>query len=122
MGKKILVVDDTRDLLDNLREMLQMEGYDVATATNGLEALEQLKNEVPDLIITDLVMPKMDGFTFIREVKKQNKLRGIPILIFSAKPMEEEGKRIAELGADSFVLKPSSTEVFLDSVTALISR
>ncbi len=108
-------------LLENLRELLLMEGYAVAAATNGIEALGELEKEVPDLIITDLVMPQMDGFTFIREVKKQARLRRIPILIFSAKPMEEDGKRIAELGADSFVLKPSSTEVILDSVTALIS-
>ena len=121
MGKKILVVDDTSSILDDLRELLVTEGYDVATATNGIEALGQLEKEVPDLIITDLVMPKMDGFTLIREVKKQVRLRSIPILIFSAKPMEEEGKRMAELGADSFVLKPSSTEVILDAVTALIS-
>jgi DNA-binding response OmpR family regulator len=122
MGKKILVVDDTRDILAHLQESLLMEGYDVLTATNGKEALRHLEHEVPDLIITDLVMPQMDGFTFIREVKKQEKLRGIPILIFSAKPMEEEGKRIAELGADSFLLKPSSTEVILSSITALISK
>ncbi|HMI65908.1 MAG TPA: response regulator, partial [Cyclobacteriaceae bacterium] len=67
MSKKILVVDDISSILENLRELLLMEGYAVVTATNGIEALGQLEKEVPDLIITDLVMPQMDGFTFIRE-------------------------------------------------------
>ena len=122
MGKKILVVDDTNSILENLQELLLMEGYDVVTATNGIEALSKLEKEVPDLIITDLVMPRTDGFVFIRLVKKQARLRGVPILIFSAKSMEEEGKRIAELGADNFLPKPSSAEVILDSVRALISK
>ena len=97
-----------------------MEEYHVSTALNGVEALAHLEQETPDLIITDLVMPEMDGFTLIKEVKKRKKLDRVPILVFSAKPIPSD--KLGELGADQFVLKPSPPEALLLAIDELIKR
>ena len=120
MKKRILVVDDTKDILLNLMELLSMEGFEVLTASNGIDAMACLEGIVPDLIITDWVMPGMDGPAFITAVRKEKRMDAVPILIFSAKPSEEQGVKLDDLGANQFVLKPSSTEVLLDAIIRLI--
>jgi DNA-binding response OmpR family regulator len=117
MGNKILVVDDTDHILKNLTEFLEMEGYSVSTATNGEDGLRILESKKPDLLITDLVMPKVDGFSLIRELRKQERLKLMPILIFSAKPME--ANKIEDLGV-RFVLKPCSLEILLGHIKELL--
>jgi len=118
--KKILLVEDTIEILQNLAEFLQMEGFEITTAGNGKEALLKLSVEVPDLIITDLLMPQMDGFEFIKELRKQKAWSKIPVLVFSAKPLEDE-MGIEEIGADRFMLKPSPVEQILETVKELLN-
>jgi len=120
MAKSILVVDDTPDLLESIREFLVMEGYQVATAVNGQDGLSKLEGMTPDLIITDLLMPVMDGFTFIEHVKENKKLAQIPIIIFSAKPQKENAPRAEALGIKRFIIKPSPLEDLLQSVEELV--
>lgn len=120
MAKLILVVDDTPDLLEGLREFLQMEGYDVVSATNGQEALDVLDAMPVDLIITDLLMPVMDGFQLIRSVKQRDDFRNTPIIVFSAKPRHENVETLLQIGASKFVSKPSDLENILLSVKELI--
>jgi DNA-binding response OmpR family regulator len=120
MKRKILIVEDTVDILNNLQEFMEMEGYEVLTAGNGAEALLQLNNTLPDLIITDLVMPQMTGFELIKELKKQEVWSKIPVLVFSAKPLEEK-MSVEEMGADRFMLKPSPLEHLLENVRELMS-
>ncbi|MFN8342306.1 MAG: response regulator [Cyclobacteriaceae bacterium] len=120
MAKSILVVDDTPDLLESIREFLVMEGYQVATAVNGQDGLSKLESITPDLIITDLLMPVMDGFTFIEHVKENKKLAQIPIIIFSAKPQKENAPRAEALGIKRFIIKPSPLEDLLQSVEELV--
>jgi CheY-like chemotaxis protein len=121
MKKKILITDDTEDILLNLQEYLMMEGYAVTVATNGCEALASLKMNLPDLIITDLLMPVMTGFELIKEIKKQESLRDIPVLVFSAMP-KDGGSEFAELAADRVVMKPSPPDVLLGHVVELLAR
>lgn len=118
----ILVVDDTPDLLSNLQETLLMEGYEVRTATHGEEALQVLHDHPVDLVITDLLMPVMDGFGLIRELKANTKLASIPIIIFSAKPQAEVREQTLALGANRFVTKPSSLDLLLTSVSELVNK
>ncbi|MBS1507199.1 MAG: response regulator [Bacteroidetes bacterium] len=118
MKKKILLVDDTPDIVENIREFLLMEDYQVLTALNGVEALAHLERERPDLIITDLVMPEMDGFELIQQLRSSEKYKQIPILVFSAKPIANE--KLDELGANKFVLKPSPPEALLIAIDGLI--
>lgn len=119
MKKIILLVDDTPDIVENIREFLLMEDYRVITALNGVAALAHLERERPDLIITDLVMPEMDGFELIQKLRSNDQYKEIPILVFSAKPVASE--KLDELGADKFVLKPSPPETLLLAIDGLIN-
>jgi CheY-like chemotaxis protein len=119
MKKKILLVDDTPDIVENIREFLVIEDYKVLTALNGVEALAHLEKETPDLIITDLVMPEMDGFELINQLRSNDRYKQIPILVFSAKPVPAD--KLEDLGADKFVLKPSPPETLLVAIDGLIN-
>jgi DNA-binding response OmpR family regulator len=118
MKKKIMLVEDTPDLLENLTDTLRMEGYEVMTATNGVEALDVLALHIPDLIITDLLMPKMDGFVLVSKIKTIKSLENVPVLIFSAKPIGD--KEVSELGANHYLKKPCPIENLLKSISNLI--
>ena len=98
IGKKILVVDDDPDILDAISMILESRGYHLIFAHDGLECLDKLASEKPDLIILDLLMPKMDGFAVYRELQapKWSEYRGVPILILSS-VREEASRRRYEL-------------------------
>jgi CheY-like chemotaxis protein len=120
MTKKILLVEDTIEALYNLRDLLRLEGFEIITATNGTDALLKLYSYTPDLIITDLRMPQMDGFELIEKVKKTAMLQSIPIIVFSANGSKENETRSILLGAHSFLKKPSSIEAILRSIHAVL--
>ena len=119
--KKILVADDTADILHHLQEFLLMEGFEVVTAANGKEALVHLQSAIPDLIITDLLMPEMTGMELIKELKRDERLSRIPILVFSARPLDET-LSLEDLGADCFVLKPGHVDILLKHIDELLNR
>jgi DNA-binding response OmpR family regulator len=122
MSEKIFLVEDTPDLLENLTQFLVLEGYEVIPCRNGLEAMTELKNHVPDLIITDLWMPEMDGFKFIDELKKSKTLSEIPIAVFSAAPLQENEKEILKTKVNGFIKKPIAMESFLESIHELLKK
>jgi len=120
---KILIVDDIRENLYLLETILKHDGYDVVSAKNGVEALEKLKKDSVDLIVSDILMPKMDGFQLCRECKSDNKLRKIPFIFYTATYTEKKDKEFAlNLGAEAFIVKPTKPDVFLKTVEALIDR
>ena len=98
MGKRVLVVDDEPNIVDILRFNLEREGYEVITASDGLEGLSQARSQGPDLILLDVMMPEMDGFQVCQELRREDKLT--PIIMLTAR--EEEADRVMglELGAD----------------------
>ena len=120
MKKKILIVEDTIEVLTNLRDLFTMEGFEVILSVNGEEAMYKFYLYTPDLIITDLRMPKMDGFALIEKVKKTIELQAIPILVFSANATSENELRCLQLGADKFLKKPCPTEILLNAVYVLL--
>ena len=120
MAKRILVVEDTAHLRENILELLSMEGYSVSSAQHGREGLSLLQESMPDLIITDLRMPEMDGFDFIARVRENKLWNGIPILVFSAMPPHENEKIILRLGANAYLKKPSALEDLVTAVKKLI--
>ncbi|MDR2662504.1 MAG: response regulator, partial [Treponema sp.] len=107
LRKSILVVDDSRPTRDIERDILQAEGYRVDTAADGSEALAAAKNTRYDLICTDLAMPNMDGFMLTENIRKNDNLKNIPIVIISSKTDEEDQKRAAMLGANRYIVKNS---------------
>jgi len=127
MTKKILVVDDDPDILDATAMILESRGYDVVTARDGMEGLANLKAETPDLLILDLLMPKMDGFSVLRELldPRWSKYRNIPVLILTSVREEASRRRYEletglELGVDDYLEKPMKPDVLLERVGKLL--
>ena len=129
MAPKILVVDDDPDILDAVALILESQGYEVVTARDGIEGLANLKAEQPDLMILDLMMPKMDGFAVCKELQdpRWSKYKDIPILILTSVREEASRRRYEletglELDVDDYVEKPMSPDVLLKRVSTLIKR
>ena len=116
----ILLVDDEPDILEIVGYNLTEEGYQVVTATNGLEAIEVAKSKKPQLIILDVMMPEMDGFTLAREIRTFN--TQVPILFLTAKTQKHDMIEGYQIGCDDYVTKPFDTEVLLLKINAILSR
>lgn len=117
--KKILVVDDEKPISDIVKFNLTKEGYEVYTAYDGEEALEKVKEVEPDLILLDLMLPKMDGLEVAREVRKNYDM---PIIMVTAKDSEIDKVLGLELGADDYVTKPFSNRELVARVKANLRR
>ncbi|UDM32161.1 response regulator YycF [Lentilactobacillus laojiaonis] len=117
--KKVLVVDDEKPIVDIEKFNLEKEGYEVFTAYDGEEALEQFKELDPDLIILDLMLPKMDGLEVAREIRKTSET---PIIMVTAKDSEIDKVLGLELGADDYVTKPFSNRELVARVKANLRR
>lgn len=120
-GKKILVIDDTLKLLEELRDILAMEGFDVITATDAYSGMTKVAKEKPDLIITDLNMPEMHGFDLITKLKSLQKSEHIPIIVLSGDEDDAVVKRAFNLKADLFIKKPCSVDELLTSIERALS-
>ncbi|SFC00630.1 Ankyrin repeat-containing protein [Marinospirillum celere] len=116
MTKTLMLVEDEASLLDNLEEMLELEGFDIIKAMNGGEALAQLKTHQPDLIVCDIMMPMMDGFEFLEKVRAQPETASLPFIFLTAKTSEEDQRLGRELGADDYLTKPFTREGLLKAI------
>ncbi|HAL55715.1 MAG TPA: response regulator [Bacteroidetes bacterium] len=110
MSKTVLVVDDSATVRKFVAASLSLKGFRVITAADGMEALEKMPQEKFDLVITDLNMPDMDGFEFIKNLRETPEYAGIPIIILSSIVDQEEKDRGLQLGAYSYIEKPFSVE------------
>jgi len=119
----LLVVDDVPDILNLLKATLTFKGYRVVTAVNGEEALAMIKKERPELIIADILMPKMDGFSLVHYLRLNPELRDIPVVFLSATYVAPEDREFAiAIGVTRFFEKPVDLEAFLPVVSDLLSR
>ncbi len=120
---RVLIVDDVSESLELLREIFEAMDYFVLSAKNGVEALEILNNERVDVIISDVLMPKMDGFQFCREVKKHEHFRDIPFIFYTANYTDPEDEKFGlSLGADAYLIKPVDIQVLLGTVEKILQR
>jgi CheY-like chemotaxis protein len=122
MEKTICVIDDTPDLLANVSEFLQMEGFAIVPCNSGKEALQYLQQHIPDLIITDLWMPPMDGLVFVEKIKSDVRLSDIPVVIFSAKQLVEYEEKARLLGVVDYIKKPADLDQILNVIYPLLFR
>ena len=129
MAGKILVVDDDPDILDAVAMILESQGYKVVTARDGIEGLATLKAEQPDLMILDLLMPKMDGFAVCKELQdpKWSEYKNIPILVLTSVREDASRRRYeletgVELDVDDYLEKPMSPDVLLERVSTSIQK
>ena len=105
---RILIVDDLSDARQVLRYMVEKTGNEAIEAENGLEGLRIAKSSPPDLIISDALMPVMDGFKFLRAIKQEPELRSIPFVFYSSAYKEDQDVRLAmSLGANAYLFKPN---------------
>jgi PAS domain S-box-containing protein len=120
---KILIVEDNEQNLYLLEMMLKGYGYEVVSAKNGVEALNNLRKDNFNLIISDILMPKMDGFQLCRECKKDDKLKNITFIFYTATYTEKEDEEFAiSLGASRFIVKPAEPEVFIGMLKEVIQE
>ncbi len=119
----ILVVEDVPNVLELLEVTLRFKGYPVVTATNGQEALDKVASEHPALVITDILMPKMDGYALAHRLRTNPQTRLTPLIFLSATYVTPEDKKFAiSLGAVRFIEKPIDTEEFLLTVAELLTQ
>ena len=119
----ILVVEDVPNVLELLEVTLRFKGYQVISARNGLEGLEKAQTGNPAMIITDILMPKLDGFAFVQKLREDPKTRGIPVVFLSATYVTPEDRGFAmSLGAARFIEKPIDTEEFLLTVAEIMTQ
>src|SRR5215213_348598 len=120
---KILVVDDNETDRYMLQVLLTTHGYEVAVAANGAEALETARRDRPDMIITDIMMPIMDGFSLCREWKGDAQLQAIPFVFYTATFTDPRDEEFAlGLGADRFIIKPTEPDVFIRILLEVIQE
>lgn len=116
MGKKVMVVDDEPDILKVIQTRLEASGYETILASNGEEALKVIGNTKPDLILLDILMPKMDGYTFLREVKKRRV--NVPIIVLTAKSAMKDLFEIE--GVKDYIVKPFDSAELIKKISAYI--
>lgn len=117
--KRILVVDDEKGLVKIIRLNLQQDGFEVVEANNGTEAMDKLRTTLPDLILLDVMMPDMDGFTVLKMVRE---IGGTPVIMLTAKGEEKDIIKGLELGADDYITKPFSPRELTSRIRAVLRR
>jgi len=114
--KRILLVEDEVSLSELMKIRLEANGYEVISAFDGQEALDLAKKEKPDLIILDLMLPKIDGYKVCRLLKFDSKYEKIPIIMFTARAQDSDRKLGEEVGADAYIIKPFEPEILLSKI------
>jgi two-component system, chemotaxis family, chemotaxis protein CheY len=121
MSLRILTVDDSRTMRDMLRITLTSAGMTVSQAEDGIHGLEVLGENVPDVIITDINMPRLDGFGFIEEVRKMSNYDGTPILVLTTEASPEQKARARASGATGWIVKPFDPEKLVASIHRVLA-
>ncbi len=118
--KTILIVEDEPDILKTLTVFLESEGFKVITARDGIAGVDMVREKIPDLVILDLMLPKLDGFKVCRILKFDENLSSIPVIMFTARAQESDRKLGQEVGANVYIAKPFDPEVLLLKIKELI--
>ena len=121
ISKRILIVEDNPSVLRATSYILEKEGYEVLTAVDGLEGLRMAKDDNPDLLILDVMLPGIDGFEICHSLRAESQTAHLPILMFSAKGQETDKATGLKVGADEYITKPVAREVLLEKVTTWLS-
>jgi len=122
MSLKILVADDEPNIVISLEYLLKREGYTVAVARDGQEALDAITRDTPDLVLLDVMMPKKNGFEVCQEVRANEALHGLKILMLTAKGRDTDVAKGTALGADAYMTKPFSTRDLVQKVADMLGR
>ena len=121
MTRRILAVDDEPRVLTMLRRRLETAGYQVSTAIEGREALQKVRDEKPDLIVLDLILPGISGYEVCARLKSDEQYRRIPVLVLSARSQEQDAAEGRRVGADAYMTKPYDSDVLLARINELLT-
>jgi len=120
--RRLLLIDDDPNLILLVKDYLEFRGYDVITAENGREALEVLEQETPDMIICDVMMPEMDGYSLVSAIRQDPKTSWIPVLFLSAKGQSQDRVKGLNIGADVYMVKPFEPEELVAQVESSLKQ
>lgn len=118
----VLLVEDNQDNQDLMKFLLERAGYRVSTANNGLQALAVARRETPDVVLMDLSMPEMDGWTAAKEMKKDPLLANTPLIAVTAHTLPGDRRRVLDLGFDSYISKPINVYMFDSAVAKVLEH
>lgn len=117
---EILVLDDSNTNVVLLEAILAEQGYQITPALSAKEAFKAIEKKIPDLILLDLLMPKVSGYDFLQQLKENEKTSNIPIIVISAVTDQQNITKIMDMGADEFIAKPLDIEILLDKVSNIL--
>jgi DNA-binding NarL/FixJ family response regulator len=120
--KQLMLVDDDPNLIVLVKDYLEFRGYDVLTAENGRQALELLQKTIPDLIICDVMMPEMDGYTLVEHIREDPRTEWVPVLFLSAKGQSQDKVKGLTTGADVYMVKPFEPEELVAQVESSLKQ
>ena len=120
--KRLMLVDDDPNLILLVKDYLEFRGYEVLTASNGLDALEILEDEIPDLIVCDVMMPGMDGYALVQHIRNDSRMNSVPVLFLSAKGQSQDRVKGLNTGADVYLVKPFEPEEFVAQVESSLRQ
>ena len=121
-GKTILVIDDSTTNVVLLQAVLNKKGYIIETALNVKDAFSVMSRKMPDLILLDLLMPRINGYEFLKEIKADPKTRNIPVIVVSALTDQENIQKSMALGANEFITKPVDIQKLLEMVASVLEN
>lgn len=119
---KVLIVDDEKKIISLLEYNLKKAGYKVYSATNGKEALEKTKRVKPDLVISDIMMPEMDGFEFYKNLRSNDKKKPVPMIFVTASGQTSDFQKGLKLGIDAYIMKPFDPKYLLRKIKELLDK
>ena len=122
ISKKVLIIEDDPSFLRAVSHIVEKEGYNVTNASNGMTGLRMAKEENPDLLILDVMLPGIDGFEICNQLRHEPQTAKLPIIMLSAKGQETDKTTGLKVGADEYLTKPVDREVLLEKITALLAK
>lgn len=122
MTRTVLIVDDEPNIVLSLKFLLSQQGYEVRTAGSGEEALKSLAEQVPDLVLLDIMMPKPDGYEVCQKIRSTPGWKEIPVIMLTAKGRDVERQKGLAMGADDYITKPFATNELVTKVRAILER
>ncbi len=120
--KKLLLIDDDPNLIFLVKDYLELRGYEVITAGNGREALKLLEREIPNMIICDVMMPEMDGYSFVKRVRDNSRTNWVPVLFLSAKGQSQDKVKGLNTGADFYMVKPFEPDELVAQIESSLKQ
>lgn len=122
MKRKILIVEDEESLLKLESILLTSKGYEVRGVTNGQAALDAIAEELPDLVLLDIMLPEIDGFEVCRRIKSNNETKHLPVIMLTAKKSREDMARGEKVGADWYITKPFKSAMVIETIQRFLAK